>query len=140
MDPVTIAGLVLAALPLMIPVFQSLDAISEPLVRLCRTKKEARRFQRLLNIQSAKFLAECGHLLCEVTLEQDAMLRDPEHVLWKDKSLAQQLGNNFGMGLRSCHLAIELIHETLDDIMKETYGGFSSLSSPRVSKIVVSVS
>jgi hypothetical protein len=131
-DPVSVAGLGLAVIPLIISAFENQEVTFQPFVTFRRSRKEAQRFRNILKIQQTVFENECRLLLSSITRKQDEMLSNPDHTLWRDHDLAKLLGAYLDDSLETCVSTLELIHRTLKEINDETHGGFQDLEKLKV--------
>lgn len=131
MDPVTVTGLTLAILPLIISAIENYEYTFRPIVTYHRYRKEAKRFQNVLRIQKTAFENECRLLLSTVTTHEDEMLNDRTSGLWRDEELDRRLAERLDESFVTCVSTLELINESLADILRET-GGFEDLLKTKV--------
>ncbi|TVY82353.1 hypothetical protein LSUE1_G003453 [Lachnellula suecica] len=134
MDPATIAGLALGIAPLIISAVESYEVTFQPFVTYRRYSREVARFTTKLEAQKAIFNNQCQLLLLaaqkngrseEVML--DHILKDSNHPSRRNGELNDRLNHLLGESHRSCVSTLRMIHETLDEITKETRG-FKELS------------
>ncbi|KAI9881509.1 MAG: hypothetical protein M1830_000072 [Pleopsidium flavum] len=118
-------------MPVIITAFENYEVMFQPFLTFRHSRKEACRFRNTLKIQQTAFENECRLLLSAVTRQQDEMLRNPIHNLWRDHNLAKQLGAYMRDSLETCVSTLDLIHDTLTEIDKETRGGFGDLQKSK---------
>jgi hypothetical protein len=132
MDPATIAGLVLAVVPLVITVCENYEVTFQPFVTYRRHAKEVQRFTAKLEAQRAIFHNECQLLLLALGQNLTDILRDPNHPARRDEQLSQRLQELLGSSYSTCIMTLTLINDTLDEVTKETKG-FGDLIEKKVS-------
>lgn len=131
MDPVTAAGLTLAILPIIISAFENYENTFGPIVNYRRYRREAKRFETILRIQKTAFENEGRLLLATVTREEDDLVKNLAHPLWRNGELDRKLTERLGDSFDTCVATLDLINETLREIQKET-GGFEDLLKAKV--------
>jgi hypothetical protein len=136
MDPATIAGLTLGIIPLIISMVENYEVTFQPFITYRHYSSEIAKFATRLNTQKAIFNNQCQLLLqatkaddFEVAL--DHILKEPFHALRHKSPLSDQLEALLGMSLKTCVSLMQLVKNTLDEIMEETKG-FQSLSNKKV--------
>jgi hypothetical protein len=120
MDPATAAGLALAAIPLLISVFENYEITFQPFVTYCRHVKEVQRFTDRLDTQRAIFSNECQLLMLALGQNLNDILKDPSHPSWKDETLSNRLKEMLGSSYKTCVSTLNLINDTLGEITQET--------------------
>jgi hypothetical protein len=120
MDPVTVAGLTLAVLPLLISAFENYEITFQPFVTYCRHAKEIQRFADRLDTQRAIFSNECQLLMWALGQNLNDILKDPNHPSRRDESLSNRLKEMLGSSYKTCILTLNLINDTLSEITEET--------------------
>ena len=133
MDPATATGLTLAILPLIISAIENYEYTFRPIVTYHRHRKEAKRFQNILRIQKTAFENECRLLLSTFTTHEDEMLNDRTSGLWRNWELDRKLAERLDESFVICVSTLELIDESLVDILRET-GGFEDLLKTKVTR------
>lgn len=131
MDPATIAGLVLGALPLLISAAENYEVTFQPFVTYRRHIKEIRRFTAKLDTQRAIFHNECQLLLLSVGQSLADILSDPHHPSRSDEQISKRLEELLGSSYNTCVSTLKLINETLEEITTET-AGFADLLEKKV--------
>lgn len=131
MDPVTIAGLVLGALPLLISAAENYEITFQPFVTYHRHVKEVQRFRARLDAQRAIFRNECQLLLLAVGQNLTDILGDPNHPARSDQQLSKRLEELLGSSFNTCVSTLTLINETLEEVTTET-AGFGDLLEKKV--------
>jgi hypothetical protein len=131
MDPATVAGLVLAIVPLVISVCENYEVTFQPFVAYRRHAKEVQRFTAKLEAQRAIFHNECQLLLLALGQNLADILRDPYHPARHDKQLSQRLQGLLGSSYTTCLMTLKLINDTLDEVTEETKG-FGDLIEKKV--------
>lgn len=122
MDPATIAGLVLGALPLLISAAENYETTFQPFVTYRRHIKEIQRFRARLDAQRAIFYNECQLLLLAVDQNLTEILRNPNHPSRNDDELSERLKELLGSSHDTCVSTLGLINDTLSKVMLETAG------------------
>jgi hypothetical protein len=135
MDPATIAGLVLAVVPLVITVCENYEVTFQPFVTYRRHAKEVQRFTAKLEAQRAIFHNECQLLLLALGQNLTDILRDPNHPARRDEQLSQRLQELLGSSYSTCIMTLTLINDTLDEVTRETKG-FGDLIEKKVSQYI----
>jgi hypothetical protein len=120
MDPATVAGLTLAAVPLLISAFENYEITFQPFVTYCRHVKEVQRFTDRLDTQRAIFGNECQLLMLALGQNLNDILKDPNHPFRNDELLSNRLKDMLGSSYKTCISTLNLINDTLGEITKET--------------------
>jgi len=120
MDPATVAGLALAAVPLLISAFENYEIKFQPFVTYCRHVKEVQRFTDRLDTQRAIFSNECQLLMLALGQNLNDILKDPNHPSRRDEALSNRLKEMLGSSYKTCISTLNLINDTLDKITEET--------------------
>lgn len=120
MDPATVAGLVLAAIPLLISAFENYEVTFQPFVTYCRHVKEVRRFTDSLDTQRAIFGNECQLIMLSLGQNLHDVLKDPDHPVRRDETLSNRLKEMLGSSYNTCITTLNLINDTLSEITRET--------------------
>ena len=134
MDPATVAGLVLAVIPLVISAVENYEVTFQPFVTYRRYSREVERFAAKLDAQRAIFHNECQLLLLEVGQNLTDILRDPNHPTRADEQLSKRLEKLFGSSYATCVATLNLINDILNEVTEETRG-FGDLSEIKVSRV-----
>jgi len=132
MDPATITGLVLGAIPLLISAVENYEVTFQPFVTYRRYGKEVQRFTAKLDAQRAIFHNECQLLLLAVGQNLTDILRDPNHPARNDEQLSKRLEELLGYSYITCSSTLNLINDTLSEVTQETRG-FGDLLEHKVS-------
>jgi hypothetical protein len=113
-----------------IPVFRYLSAI----------RQRIDKFATRLDAQKAIFNNQCQLLLLaaerhgqQEDVILDNILKDPNHPSRSNEALNKHLGELLGASLETCVSTLRLIHQTLEEITRETKG-FEELSNKKVSR------
>jgi hypothetical protein len=131
-DPVSLAGLGLAILPLILFAIENYEHIFEPAIIFAHGGgTEAGKFQLALDVQRTQFENSCRLLLKTVTSHTDDMITDRQHPLWWDRDLDERFKARLGDSFRACVSALTLIQEALDRAVKD-YGGLNVLTLSKV--------
>jgi hypothetical protein len=131
-DPLTVAGLGLAVVPLILFAIENYEHIFEPaIIAIHGGRTEAGKFQLALDVQKARFENSCRLLLEEVTPYSNDMFRSHQHSLWSSPDINDQLEARLGDSCRACVSALQLIQQALDRALKK-YGGLNVLTQPKV--------
>lgn len=131
MDPATVAGLVLGAVPLLISAVENYEVTFQPFVTYRRYIKEAHRFAARLDAQRAIFHNECQLLLLAVGQNLTDILEDPNHPSRSDQQLSKRLEDLLGSSYKTCLSTLQLINDTLEEVTTET-AGFGELVEKKV--------
>jgi hypothetical protein len=131
MDPATVAGLVLGALPLLVSAAENYEITFQPFVTYRRYIKEIQRFTARLDAQRAIFHNECQLLLLAVGQNLTDILGDPNHPARSDEQLAKRLEELLGSSYNTCVSTLKLINDTLEEVSSET-AGFGDLLAQKV--------
>jgi hypothetical protein len=134
MDPATVAGLVLAVIPLVISAVENYEVTFQPFVTYRRYSKEVERFAAKLDAQRAIFHNECQLLLLEVGQNLTDILRDPNHPTRADEQLSKRLEELLGSSYATCVATLNLINDILNEVTEETRG-FGDLIENKVSRV-----
>jgi hypothetical protein len=134
MDPATVAGLVLSAIPLVISAVENYEVTFQPFVTYRRYAREVERFTAKLDAQRAIFHNECQLLLLAVDQNLTDILRDPNHPARADQQLSRRLEELLGSSYATCQATLELIKDTLNEVTEETKG-FGDLIGNKVSRV-----
>lgn len=140
MDPATIAGLVLGIAPLIISAVENYETTFQYFVTYRRYAREINKFATRLDAQKAIFNNQCQLLLLaaerhgqQEDVILDNILKDPNHPSRSNEALNKHLGELLGASLETCVSTLRLIHQTLEEITRETKG-FEELSNKKVSR------
>lgn len=116
------AGVVLGALPLLISAVENYEVTFQPFVTFHRHTKEIQKFTSMLEAQRAIFRNQCQLLLCTLNINLVEILRDSNYHQRNDHILENQLAELLGASYNNCVSILNLIHDTLDKVTKETAG------------------
>lgn len=121
-DPISVAGLVLAVVPLLISVLENYETTFQPFVIYRRHIKEVQRFTARLETQRAIFRNECQLLFLAISNGQSLtdVLKDSNHPARSDGKMSKRLEELLGSSYNTCILTLTLINDTLDKIILET--------------------
>jgi hypothetical protein len=143
MDPVTVAGLVLSIALLIISAVESYEVAFRPFLIYRRYSREIAKFATKLDAQKAIFNNQCQLLLLaperngsDDGVILDNILKDSSHPSRTNQSLSKQLEKLLGVSLQTCISTLKLIHQTLEEITKETKG-FQELLGKKVSQVIL---
>lgn len=113
MDPATIAGLALGALPLLICAVENYELTFQPFVTYRRHIKEIQGFRARLNTQRTIFHNDCQLLMQAVDQNLTDILRDVNHPSRQDEQIPERLEELLGASYDTCVSTLDLINDTL---------------------------